>query len=136
MATTQSIPLLSPAGDQHGFSVEIADDPGEWEQGLMRRTRLNDNTGMLFMFKEAQPLSFWMKNTLIPLDIVFFDTDNRFLSAKTMEPCASDPCAIYPSDGSALTAFEVSAGTVKRLGIGPEGMLDLGDVDSPPRRRG
>ncbi len=90
--------------------VEIADDPSEQEHGLMERTVLPQDEGMLFIFSEQRMLSFWMKNTLIPLDILFFDASGIFINVQTMDPCKTDPCAIYSSDKLATYALELSAG--------------------------
>ena len=98
--------------------VEIADDPAERAQGLMHRTDLPEGHGMLFVFDAAIPLSFWMKNTLIPLDIVYFDDAGRFVSTTTMVPCEADPCATYPSAGPARYALEVPAGFTAQHGVG------------------
>ena len=98
--------------------VEIADDPPEHAEGLMGRTELGEDRGMLFIFPEERALNFWMKNTLIPLDIFFFDADGKFVSMRTMDPCKMDPCQGYPSEGSAKYALEVEAGFAVRERVG------------------
>ena len=98
--------------------VEIADDPPEQERGLMERTELPKDHGMLFIFVEPQPLSFWMKNTLIPLDALFFDAAGHFVSVQTMTPCTADPCRTYSSRALAQYALEVSAGFAEKGGVG------------------
>ena len=105
--------------------VEIADDSAERSQGLMEREELPENQGMLFIFQEPKKLSFWMKNTLIPLDILFFDTDGNFINVQTMDPCSKDPCKTYLSDRSAKYALEVSAGFVEKNGIGAGWKISL-----------
>ncbi len=84
----------------------------------MGRDALADDAGMLFTFETEQTLRFWMKNTLIPLDIIYFDAQKRFVSALTMTPCAADPCSTYSSRYSALYALEVPAGSVAAWGVG------------------
>jgi len=98
--------------------VEIADTPAERERGLMHRTALSGGTGMLFVFEQEQPLSFWMKDTLIPLDIVFFDADGSFVSSASMVPCTADPCTIYASSEPAAMALEVPSGFIKTYMVG------------------
>lgn len=107
--------------------VEIADEPHKQAQGLMGRTELPENHGMLFVFEEPRVLSFWMKNTLIPLDILYFDAQGKFVSAKSMIPCPSDssaeagkqdPCMTYSSGRRAQYALEVNAGFLEEEGVG------------------
>lgn len=109
--------LHKPGSADVTVMAEIADTPRKQEQGLMNRTSLQDGQGMLFVFKEAQLLHFWMKNTLIPLDIVFFDQQNTAVSVLTMEPCAADPCPLYGPDSPAITALELPKGFAAKNGI-------------------
>ncbi len=112
-----TIELLSPENKAAVVTVEHARTPEEQMRGLMGRTVLPEGTGMLFTFESEQQLSFWMKNTLIPLDIVYFDAEGNFVSAATMEPCTQDPCRTYLSATFALYALELPAGTVADWGI-------------------
>ena len=116
-ASTVPLKLISPTGTVHTFSVEIADDAEEQAVGLMNRASIPADGGMLFLFKSPQSLSFWMKNTLIPLDIIFFREDGSFVSSATMVPCEADPCPLTPSQMPASAALEVRAGTAKKLGV-------------------
>lgn len=118
--TAQSnITLLGPAGQVVTVAAEIADEPKEREQGLMFRRDLPRDQGMLFVFEQSAPLTFWMKNTPIPLDIAFFDAAGNFVSFASMEPCKADPCPHYASTGEATYALEVRAGFLRNADIGP-----------------
>lgn len=73
------------------YKVEIADTPGKQEKGLMGRESLPENQGMLFIYDEPQDLSYWMKNTLISLDIIFIDDDMEVVSVKQGQPMSEEP---------------------------------------------
>ncbi len=112
------VTLISPDGSRSvAVHAEVADTDETRARGLMDREQLDDGAGMLFLFEDAAPRSFWMKNTLIPLDIIFFDAEWKIISIKTMTPCLTDPCPMYSSDGAAKYALEVNAGFVKNNGI-------------------
>lgn len=124
-ASEQTVSLVPPAGDPVVFKVEVADTPETRGLGLMHRTELPPGTGMLFIFEEEKPLSFWMKNTLIPLDIFYFTATGALVSRTTMTPCRSDSCPSYPSEGPAKYALEVPAGTGEKHKIGTGWQLVL-----------
>lgn len=90
--------------------VEIARTPQEQSQGLMQRTSLEEGSGMLFVFEDSAVRTFWMKQTLLPLDILFFDSDGSFVSRASMVPCTADPCPLTSSVFPAAFALEVNAG--------------------------
>lgn len=102
--------------------VEIADTPEERAEGLMFRSSLPADHGMLFVFPEPQPLAFWMKNTQIPLSIAYIDQDGTVLEIHDMEPYSLET---VPSRQPALYALEVNQGTFERLGIEPGDRLRL-----------
>ena len=78
----------TPPQELARFTVEIADEPGEWRRGLMERPVLAPDAGMLFIFPKAAPRTFWMMNTLIRLDILFIDTNGRILNIhENVAPC-------------------------------------------------
>ena len=90
--------------------VEIAETEELREHGLMFRESMPANEGMLFVFQEARQLNFWMKDTLIPLSIGYFDKDKKLIDIQEMVPAvvgAQEPI-IYPSKGSALYALEMN----------------------------
>jgi uncharacterized membrane protein (UPF0127 family) len=113
---------------QVSLKVEIADSAKERTKGLMNRTRLEKDTGMLFVFPAPQMMSFWMKNTLIPLEILYFDVDGNFINALVMQPCEADPCAQYPSAAQASYALEVAPGYRADHAIGSGWKLDVKQV--------
>lgn len=99
------------------ISIEIADSPEERQQGLMFRTSLSEDQGMLFIFEQSAQVSFWMKNTLIPLDIVFIDENKQIADIQTAQPCTADPCTLYKPPQPVLYVLEVNAGFAEKYGI-------------------
>ena len=98
--------------------AEAADTFAEREMGLMNRTYLNEDAGMLFIFPTPQQQSFWMKNMRIPLDIVFITADNHVLEIyASVPPCTGDPCTLYTSSAPLQYALEVNSGFCARNGI-------------------
>jgi hypothetical protein len=104
------------------ISVEIADSPEERAEGLMFRSSLAEDHGMLFVFPAPQILSFWMKNTSIPLSIAYLDADGTVLEIYDMEPHSLESIT---SRRPALYALEVNQGTFDRLGVEPGDRLVL-----------
>jgi multidrug resistance efflux pump/uncharacterized membrane protein (UPF0127 family) len=99
--------------------AELATTAESRTRGLMERATLPANQGMLFLFETAQPLSFWMFNTLIPLDMIFADAQRRITTIHAaVPPCLPPkPCPSYASDGMAQFVLEVNAGTAAKAGI-------------------
>lgn len=98
-------------GDKtYNVNIEIARTETEQEKGLMYRQNLGKDDGMLFIFNSYTQQSFWMKNTLIPLDIMFFDIDGNLLNIAQAQPCpqTEQNCPIYPSNGPAKYVLEVN----------------------------
>jgi hypothetical protein len=103
------------AGTAHGFSVELALTPEEQRQGLMHRRELAEDTGMLFFYPACARAAFWMKNTYIPLDMIFVAADGRIVRiARMTEPQSLD---IHESGEPVNGVFEVNGGLTQRLGI-------------------
>ena len=99
------------------FQVEIADSPAEQQQGLMWRASMPADRGMLFDFQAEADRSFWMKNTYLPLDIIFIRADGRILSiAQNTTPLSEAP---VPSFGAARAVLEINGGLAEKLGIAP-----------------
>ena len=108
---------IETAGGPRKFHVELATSPPQLEQGLMFRRTLAPDAGMLFDFKTPSPVSMWMKNTFIPLDMVFIDAGGRIINiAERTVPQSLDPVA---AAGPARAVLEVNGGTASRLGIKP-----------------
>ena len=103
--------------DKATVFVEIADDDVERREGLMYRESLEDNSGMLFLYDSERELSFWMKNTLIPLDMIFINSDYEIVDIKHATPCRADPCPHYTSKAPAQYVLEVNAGFSEEKGI-------------------
>lgn len=111
------------------FSVEIADTQQKQALGLMYRDEMAVDHGMLFIFPNEAPRSFWMKNCRIALDIMYFDKDLNMVSASLdTQPCRVSRCPSYPSIAAAMYVLELNAGTAKKLGIGPGSGMTL-DLD-------
>jgi hypothetical protein len=108
------------------FTVELADTQEKQALGLMFRENMADDHGMLFLFPGEARRSFWMKNTRIPLDIFYFDANLRLVSvAENAQPCRSQRCPPYPSEGPAKYVLELNAGKAAELGVRPGDALAL-----------
>jgi len=115
-------------GDQR-YYVEIADDDDERARGLMYRDELGSNEGMLFIFRETAPRSFWMLNTRIPLDIVYIGPDLEIVGwSLDTPPCRTRRCPGYPSGAAAKYVLEVNAGEMARLGVEIGDSIRVGNV--------
>jgi len=100
------------------FSVEIADTTEKHALGLMFRDSMPSDHGMLFIFPSEAPRSFWMRNTRISLDIMYFDKDLKLVSIYAdTQPCKVRNCPSYPSTGPARYVLELNAGTAAELGV-------------------
>jgi uncharacterized membrane protein (UPF0127 family) len=106
----------------------LADDGDLRQRGLMFVTDLAGADGMLFRYPGATTGSFWMKNTVMPLSIAFFDADGRYLDAFDMDPCVADPCPSYPTAPDFVDAIEVPQGMLASLAIGPGSTLVVSDL--------
>jgi len=112
----QRLEIATKSGPR-AFLVEMATTDDEKDLGLMNRRDLPDGQGMLFDFSPPQLVSMWMKNTLIPLDMIFIQADGRVLRvAQNTEPLST---MAIPSGGVVKAVLEVIGGTAKRYGIGP-----------------
>jgi uncharacterized membrane protein (UPF0127 family) len=111
-------PLTIVGGSgRHTFQVEVARNDADRAQGLMFRRNLAPDRGMLFDFARVQPISMWMQNTYIPLDMIFIRADGTVARvAENAEPLST---RTIPSGEPVLAVLEVQGGTAARLGIKP-----------------
>jgi uncharacterized protein len=113
-AGTDTIEIVSASG-VHAFQVELATTEPEREKGLMFRRDLPDGQGMLFDFQHDQPVSFWMHNTYLSLDMLFIRSDGRIMRiAENAKPESDD---LIPSGAPVRGVLEVIAGTAREMGI-------------------
>lgn len=116
VADQKTLEIVSKNGI-HVFTVELAVTDADRQRGLMFRKELPEGHGMLFDFQRDQELGFWMKNTYIPLDMIFITGDGRIHRiAENTEPLSE---RVVPSNGPVRAVFEVIAGTARKLGIAP-----------------
>jgi uncharacterized protein len=107
------------------LDVQVADTPAERETGLMGRESLSPYDGMAFVWDEPVVGAFWMKDTLIPLSIAFWDADGRIISILDMDPCTEDPCPSYGPEHPFVGAVEVARGTFERHGVAVGDRVEL-----------
>lgn len=112
------VPLtVTTASGAHAFKVEVAATPGEQERGLMFRQVMGADEGMIFPMNPPRPAAFWMKNTVIPLDIIFIGADHKVLNvAANAVPYDLSP---LPSDGAAAAVLELIGGRAAQIGLKP-----------------
>ena len=110
------------------YAVELAKDEAERARGLMFRDKLATDHGMLFIHDAQEPQAYWMKNTKIPLDILYFDNDRKLVSQqRDVPPCSlGDACPSYPSDAPARYVLELNAGEAEKLKLQDGATLTFG----------
>ncbi len=107
--------MLKTATGDHSFNIEVMVTEEERELGLMFRRSLPENSGMLFLYDPPQPATMWMKNTLIPLDMVFISADARVHRIEqNAEPFST---TLIPSDGDIVGVLELNAGEAGKIGL-------------------
>ncbi|HVM21360.1 MAG TPA: DUF192 domain-containing protein [Egibacteraceae bacterium] len=127
--------VLRPPDGGTAISLHVYDayEPKARRRGLMHRESLPPMTGMVFRMPEERAGGFWMKNTLIPLSIAFFDADGRVLAVRDMAPCEREPCPTYDPGAGYHGALEVNQGAFDEIGLEPGWHVDL-PVGLPPPR--
>ena len=120
-----TIAITDAFGNRTEVDVEIADDEAEQRRGLMERTELAENAGMLFVFDREAPRSFWMRNTLIPLSIAYIASDGRIVDIQDMQPLDETS---HPSAEPAQYALEVNQGFFAERGIEVGNVVEIPDL--------
>ena len=117
------------------YAIEIADDDAERARGLMFRDALPTGHGMLFIHDAEEPQAYWMKNTKIPLDILYFDDERKLVAQqRDVPPCSlGDGCPSYPSDAPARYVLELNAGEAARLQLKDGAELRFGPGIPPAK---
>lgn len=110
-----TLQIATPDARLHTFKIWLADDPGRRARGLMFVKHLEDDEGMLFIYDQPQPVAMWMKNTFIPLDMLFVAADGKVMHV--VENTTPHSLETIESNGFALAVVELKAGTAKRLRI-------------------
>ena len=119
--------------DKFAVDVEIAADDPTREQGLMFRDHLADDKGMIFLFAQNGVYPFWMKNTLIPLDMIWIDDAKKVVTvASNVPPCKADPCPSFPPNGPAPARYvlETAAGVAAKHQVEVGKTLQMEGLDS------
>jgi uncharacterized membrane protein (UPF0127 family) len=112
----EGLDVVTKSGAHH-YSVEIAADEPTRERGLMYRRQMPEDHGMLFEFERREPVFFWMKNTYLPLDMLFIDRDGTVASVFADATPMSE--AMIPSGAPVVAVLELNAGQAKAIGVKP-----------------
>jgi uncharacterized membrane protein (UPF0127 family) len=116
--------------DGYPVRVDLAADNETRAQGLMFRDRLPEGTGMIFLFNETGDYPFWMKNTLIPLDMIWIDEAKRIAAIQhDVPPCKADPCPSYPPNAPARYVLELAGGEAKKHNLAVGQTLQFEGLD-------
>ena len=109
----------------------VAATPEQRQRGLQEVEELPDGTGMLFLFDRDRTTGFWMKDTVVPLEIAFVAADGRIVEILSMEPCEQDPCEIYAPEESYRAALEVPDGWMTERDVRAGDHMSWGEVPDP-----
>jgi uncharacterized protein len=107
------------------LAVDVADSPAERERGLMGRTSLAPDTGMVFLFERPTTTAFVMRDTRISLSIAFYDQRGRISQILDMEPCRAEPCRLYLPRTAYVGALEVPQGAFRQFGVREGDRIEL-----------
>ncbi|MBC8132707.1 MAG: DUF192 domain-containing protein [Deltaproteobacteria bacterium] len=121
--TGGAVVVLNAGGRALPFRVELATSDATRERGLMYRNHMDADSGMLFVFEREAPLTFWMKNTLIPLDIIFIGSDRRIVGiVENATPETETPRRV---DGVSRYVLEIGGGLSRKLGVTPGSTVEF-----------
>ncbi len=129
-AADPAILEIRTAGGVETLEVEIADSQDERRTGLMGRETLDPFDGMAFLWSESVQGTFWMKDTLIPLSIAFWDEQGRIIEILDMEPCVDEPCPTYGPTTPFIGAVEVPQGSFDARGVQVGDRVELRTPDA------
>ena len=101
---------------QIALTVAMADEEDERQRGLMRVEDLGDFDGMLFAWEQPTTTGFFMKDTLIPLDLFFFNGEGELIDQTSLGPCSAEPCPVFVADGLFRWVLEAPAGSIESVG--------------------
>jgi uncharacterized membrane protein (UPF0127 family) len=116
---------IDAQGGEVTFEVWIAETSESRQRGLMLVERMDAENGMVFLFAESTDGPFWMKDTLIPLSIAFWDREGTIVGVLDMQPCQSDPCPLYSPGASYVGAVEVNLGALGAAGVAAGDSVEL-----------
>lgn len=111
------VTLRGPEGQAVNVPVYVAATPQQRQRGLMGRSALPAGAGMVFLYPEPVRVPYHMKNTLIPLEIAFYDERGRVVRVFDMEPCKAEPCPLYDAGTTFVGALEVNRGFFRQIGL-------------------
>jgi len=134
LIAASALPAVTIAAPKAQLHLEVARTLEQREYGLMNRTSVPEHTGMIFVFADDAPISFWMKDTLVPLDMVFVGGDGVvravFPNVAVLPPSTPDS-AIPLETARAKYVIELAAGEARKDGLAPGVKLDLSGVPEP-----
>lgn len=127
----QTLPISAQAVIADSIiELEVAQTQQQQATGLMYRTALPDNRGMLFSFNSPQPVSFWMKNVRIPLDMIFLKDGEVKAIAASIPPCTAEPCPTYGPETAVNQVIELRGGRAAELGLKVKDKVKIKFFDS------
>jgi uncharacterized membrane protein (UPF0127 family) len=112
-----NLTVAGSGGPKLSLHVQIAQTTQSRERGLMGVKKMPDQVGMAFLFGEPTSTGFWMKDTLIPLDIAFWDSNGRIVATSTMTPCGTGSCPVYQPAATYVSSVEMNAGLLAARGV-------------------